>query len=79
MRSLFNARPQMDYKYHVGDLVWAHSGSGKLLPAHIVKVTHDQLIVEYIAKQLGRRLVKVPCVRVRARACACVRRSCEIG
>ena len=69
-----------NYKYCVGDLVRAPSGSGKLLPAYIVKVTHDQLIVEYIAKQLGRRLLKVPCVRVRAScACMCAKRGVRLG
>ena len=75
------ARAQTDnYKYHVGDLVRAPSGSGKLLPAYLVKVTHDQLIVEYVAKQLGRRQLKVPCMSVRAScACMCAKRGVRWG
>lgn len=54
----------MAYTFHVHDLVSAPSGSGKLLPARILKVEGNELVVEFIAKQL--RKVKV---QPRVRAC----------
>ena len=56
----------MEYRFHAHDLVSAPSGSGKLLPARILKLEGNELVVEFIAKQL--RKVKVRRPRARARA-----------
>ena len=49
----------MEYEYHVQDLVKAPAAGGKLLPAVIKVVGASELEVEYVARHLGRRRVKV--------------------
>ena len=49
----------MSYTYNVGDLVDAPGAAG-MRPAFIRKfVSHDSVVVDYIAKAFGSREVKV--------------------